>query len=62
MAKQKNIPSWKLRKRKMNASSRSFNTKSSSLKIVSPTTKKEIGASGRITLSPVVQPLKASHH
>lgn len=38
------IPSWKLRRRKMNANSCSSNAKSSVLKAVSPTTKKEIGA------------------
>ena len=39
----------------MNARSLSSNTKNSSLKTVSPTTKREIGASGRTTLSPVAQ-------
>ena len=61
MAKQKTIPELKPRKRKMNASSRSSNTKSNRLKTVSPTTKKEVGASERTTLSPVAQPSKALH-
>ena len=39
-------PNWKPRKQKMNAKSLSSNTKSSSLKTVSPTMKKENGASG----------------
>ena len=61
MAKQKTIPELEAEKAEMNASSHSSNTKSNRSKTASPTTKKEIGASGRTTLSPVVQPLKASH-
>ena len=61
MAKQKTIPELEAEKAEMNARSLSSNTKNSSLKTVSPTTKREIGASGRTTLSPVAQPLKVSH-
>ena len=44
-----------------NASSCSSNTKSSNLKTVPHTTKREICASGHIILSPVAQLLKALH-
>ena len=61
MANRKLFPNWKPRNRKMNASSRSSNTKSNRLKTVSPITKKEVGTSERTTLSPVAQPSKALH-
>lgn len=61
MAKQKTIPKLEAEKAENERKLRSSNTKNSRLKTASPTTKKEIGASGHTTLSPVAQPLKASH-
>ena len=61
MAKQKTIPDLEAEKAENERKLSQLQHKSSSLKTVSPTTKKVIGASGRTTLSPVVQPLKASH-
>lgn len=61
MAKQKTIPELEAEKAEKNANSCSSNTKSSNLKTVPHTTKREIGASGHIILSPVTQLLKALH-
>ncbi len=61
MAKQKSIPQLEAEKEENERKLSQLQHKSSSLKTVSPTTKKVIGASGRTTLSPVAQPLKASH-
>ena len=61
MAKQKNIPELEVEKAENERKLSQLQHKSSSLKTVLPTTKKVIGANGRTTLSPVAQPLKASH-
>ena len=61
MAKQKTIPQLEAEKAENERRLSQLQHKSSSLKTASPTTKKAIGASGRTTLSPVAQPLKASH-
>ena len=61
MAKQKTIPQLEAEKAENERKLSQLQHKNSRLKTVSPTTKKEIGASGRTTLSPVAQPLKASH-
>ena len=52
-------PNCKLRSLTTNANSSSSNANSSNLKIVSPTTKRVIAASGRTGSSPVVQPSRA---
>lgn len=52
MAKQKTIPELEAEKAEKNASSCSSNTKSSNLKTVPHTTKREIGASGHISYHP----------
>lgn len=59
MPKQKTIPELKAEIAANERSLPNSNTKSSSLKTASTTTKKENGTSGRIILSPVAQPLKA---
>ena len=61
MAKQKTIPELEAEKAENERKITQLQHKNSSLKTVSPITKKEIGASGRTTLSPVAQPLKVSH-
>ena len=61
MAKQKNIPELEAEKAENERKITQLQHKNSSLKTVSPTTKREIGASGHIILSPVAQLLKALH-
>lgn len=61
MAKQKTIPELEAEKVENERKITQLQHKNSSLKTVSPIMKKVIGASGRTTLSPVAQPLKASH-
>lgn len=61
MAKQKTIPELEAEKAENERKITQLQHKNSSLKTVSPTTKREIGASGRTTLSPVAQPLKVLH-
>lgn len=61
MPKQKTIPELEAEKAENERKVTQLQHKSSSLKTVSPTTKKATDASGRTTLSPVVQPLKVSH-
>ena len=61
MAKQKTNPELETEKTENERKLSQLQHKSSSLKTVSPTTKKVIGASGRTPLSPVAQPLKASN-
>lgn len=61
MAKQKTIPELEAEKAENERKITQLQHKNSSLKTVSPTTKREIGASGRTALSPVAQPLKVSH-
>ena len=61
MEKQKTIPQLEAEKEENERKLSQLQHKSSSLKTVSPTTKKEIGASGRTTLSPVAQLSKVSH-
>lgn len=61
MAKQKTIPELEAEKAENERKITQLQHKNSSLKTVSPTTKREIGTSGRTTLSPVAQPLKVLH-
>lgn len=63
MAKQKTIPELEAEKaeNERKITQLQHKKKNSSLKTVSPTTKRESGASGRTTLSPVAQPLKVLH-
>nr|WP_270197823.1 hypothetical protein [Bifidobacterium pseudocatenulatum] len=61
MAKQKTIPELEAEKAERTQALAAPNTKSSNLKTVPHTTKREIGASGHIILSPVAQLLKALH-
>ena len=61
MAKQKTIPELEAEKAENERKITQLQHKKQQLKTVSPTTKREIGASGRTTLSPVAQPLKVLH-
>lgn len=61
MTKQKTIPQLEAEKAENERRITQLQHKNSSLKTVSPITKREIGANGRTTLSPVVQPSRASH-
>lgn len=62
MAKQKTIPELEAEKAENERKITQLQHKNSSLKTVSPTTKRKIDASGCTTLSPVAQPLKVLHH
>lgn len=61
MAKQKTIPELEAEKAGKERKLLQLQHKSSNLKTVPHTTKREIGASGHIILSPVAQLLKALH-
>ena len=61
MSKQKNLAELNAEKEKLSSSLHRNSTRSSVWKTAPLTTKREIGASGRTTLSPVAQPSKALH-